>query len=337
MFWHLNVCSRRFILINEYMLLTKDLFWNIILKYKEDDIKEMNNKTKRARKKIMDADLTSFYPEYFRIDQQYLVNEKIEITAKSITRQAVCPSCGKLSGSYHSTYKRKVEDLPLLGTNVFITVTAYRYYCENANCPQKVFAEELEGFAGWFRRKTERLENLIASIALNTNCEGCSRICKAMGIEISGDYAINLLKKRFSGRAPKCGEIIGVDDWAYKKGHTYGTVVCDGDNHKPVALLDGRDGVSLKAWLLNNKHIKIVTRDRAGAYAKAIRDALPEAIQVADRFHLFQNLMDTVKETLRSQLPERIEISTEGSNKTALTGENMEAASKKNSKIRTVN
>ena len=305
---------------------------------------EMNKKTKRIGRKVFDADLVPFYPEYFRIDQKYLINEKIEITAKSITHQAVCPACGKLSRSYHSTYKRKVEDLPLLGKNVLISVTAYRYYCENAACDQKVFAEELEGFAGWFRRKTERLENLITSIALNTNCEGCSRICKALGIDISGDYVINLLKKRFSGQATECGEIIGVDDWAYKKGHRYGTVICDGDTHKPVALLEGRDGVNLKEWLLNNKHIKIVTRDRAGAYAKAISDALPEAIQVADRFHLFQNMMDAVKETLRSQLPERIEISDERLEKMELPCEKMElpcekieGISKKNGKIRTVN
>ena len=105
-----------------------------------------------------------------------------------------------------------------------------------------------------------------------------------MGINVSGDYVINTLKKRFSGQVHECGEIIGVADWAYKKGHTYGTVICDGATHKSVALLDGRDGASLKEWLLNNKHIKIVTRDRAGAYAKAISEALPEAIQVADRF-----------------------------------------------------
>ena len=215
-----------------------------------------NIKTKRFPKRVLSADLTPFYPEYFRIDQQYLIGEKIEITAKSTTHQALCPMYGEISRSYHSTYKRKVENLPLLGKNVFISVTAYRYYCENVNCTQKVFAEELEGFAGWFRRKTERLENLITSIALNTNCEGCSRICKAMGINVSGDYLINTLKKRFSGQVHECSETIGVDDWAYKKGHTYGTVICDGATHKPVALLDGRDGASLKEWLLNNKHIK---------------------------------------------------------------------------------
>jgi transposase len=122
-----------------------------------------------------------------------------------------------------------------------------------------------------------------------------------------------------------------VDDWAYSKGHTYGTIICDGETNKPVALLDGRDGASLKEWLLNNKHIKIVTRDRAGAYAKAISDALPEAIQVADRFHLFQNMMDTVKETLRAQLPEKIRVADEQLENVE-ANEAGEIAPKKNSK-----
>ena len=287
---------------------------------------------------VLNADLTPFYPEYLRIDGQHIVDGKIELTAKSMTHQSVCPACGKPSQGYHSTYRRRVEDLPLLGKNVRITVAAYRYYCENADCDQKVFAEDLEGFAGWFRRKTGRLEDLITSIALNTNCEGCARICEEMGIRISGDYVINLLKKRFSGGAPECGGIIGIDDFACKKGHTYGTVICDGDTHRPVAVLDGRDGGSLKEWLLNNKQVKIVTRDRAGAYAKAISEALPEAIQVADRFHLFQNMMDAVKETLRAQIPGKIEISRVDPKEVGVKRDgNAEPPSKKNNRAKAGN
>jgi transposase len=268
----------------------------------------MDTEEKRQDKRVFRADLTPFYPEYVRIDSQHIVDGKIEIAMKSLTQKAACPYCGEASEEYHSTYKRKIEDLPLLGSNVFIRVTAYRYYCGNPDCGQKVFAEELEGFAGWYRRKTSRLEDLIASIALNTNCEGCSRICKAMGVNISGDYVIGLLKKRFEGQQVECGEVIGVDDFAYKKGRTYGTIICDGASRKPVAILDGRDGASLKEWLLQNKHVKIVTRDRADSYAKAIREALPDAIQVADRFHLFQNLIDVVKDTLKAGIPENVLI-----------------------------
>jgi transposase len=293
----------------------------------------MGDITNTIAKTIFDADLTSFYPSYFRIDEQYLTDDKIEIIAKSTTQQSACPVCGEISSSYHSTYKRKIEDLPLLGKNVFITVTAYRYNCDNVNCIQKVFAEELEGFAGWFRRKTGRLEDLITSIALNTNCEGCARICGAMGVSISGDYVINLLKKRFENQTQECGEFIGVDDWAYRKGQTYGTIVCDGNTRKPIAVFEGRDGEGLKAWLLNNKHIKIVTRDRAGAYAKAIREALPGAIQVADRFHLFQNMMDAVKEALRAQLPEKMELPARNLGEVVTVDENIKTPSKKNSRI----
>jgi transposase len=291
----------------------------------------MNIENEQKDKRVLRADLTPFYPGYVRIDSQYIVDGKIELAMKSLTQKAACPCCGEASAEYHSTYKRKVEDLPLLGSNVFIKVTAYRYYCENPDCEQKVFAEELEGFAGWYRRKTSRLEDLITSIALNTNCEGCSRICKAMGVNISGDYVIGLLKKRFEGQPVECGEFIGVDDFAYKKGRTYGTIVCDGTTRKPVAVLDGRDGVSLKEWLLKNKQVKIVTRDRASEYAKAIREALPDAIQVADRFHLFQNIMVAVKETLKAGIPENVEITDESDCMIEIAEENTLGPSKKNS------
>jgi hypothetical protein len=107
----------------------------------------------------------------------------------------------------------------------------------------------------------------------------------------------------------KCGEVIGVDDFAYGKGQTYCTVICDVETRKPIEVLEGRDGKSLKEWLKNNKHIKKVTRDRAGAYAKAISDSLPEAMQIADRFHLHQNLSAAVKEALNSVISNEVLIS----------------------------
>lgn len=99
------------------------------------------------------------------------------------------------------------------------------------------------------------------------------------------------------------GERIGIDDFAYKRRHTYGTVIVDGETHVPITLLDGRNGESLREWLKNNKHDKVVTRDRASAYAKVIAEELPDAMQVADRFHLHQNLLETIKKALNHELP----------------------------------
>ncbi len=147
------------------------------------------------------------------------------------------------------------------------------------------------------------------TLALETSCEGAARICKEIGIKTSGDSIIRLLEKRFEQQPqPECGEIIGVDDFAFKKRHTYGTIVVDGNTHQPVAFLDGRDEKTLREWLKNNKYIKIVTRDRASAYAKAIAEELPDAMQIADRFHLHQNLLEAINKAMGREIPATIAI-----------------------------
>lgn len=250
--------------------------------------------------------LQKFYPEDIKIINKYETTDKIVVELKSRTKINKCPKCGHESEQHHSTYKRKITDLPILGKSVVLLVTAYKYSCDNPECDQNVFCEELSGFTGRYRRMTSRCEDLVKVISLNTSCEAASIICKYMGISISGDTVIRILLR--SDVNDQCGEVIGVDDWAYKKRDSYGTIVCDSQTHKPVALLDGRDGTELKKWLEQNKHIKTVTRDRASSYAKAIKEALPDAIQVADRFHLHQNLLQSVKDAIGRILPEKIDV-----------------------------
>ena len=103
-------------------------------------------------------------------------------------------------------------------------------------------------------------------------------------------------------------DVIGVDDFAYKKRHTYGTIIVNEKNHEPITLLDGRNGDTLRDWLKNNKHKKVVTRDRASAYAKVISEELPDAMQVADRFHLHQNLLEAIKKALNHEVPATVNI-----------------------------
>jgi transposase len=155
---------------------------------------------------------------------------------------------------------------------------------------------------------TLRLEDFIITLALNTSCEGASRVCQHIGINISGDTIIRMILKRANEMEPVKTDMIGVDDWAYKKGQTYGTIIVDGRTHKPIDLLDGRDGKCLKEWLKQNQQVKIVTRDRASAYASAISEVLPQAMQVADRFHLHQNLLVAIKKVTAQELPAKVKI-----------------------------
>jgi len=252
-------------------------------------------------------DLQNFFPQEMELISKTESPQKISIKVKSRTQKQKCPRCGCESLHYHSTYTRNIIELPILGKSVLLIVTAYKYDCENHECEQKVFCEKLSGFTGRYRRMTARCEEIISAIALNTSCEAASLICKHMGVPVSGDTIIRILLRNSQSEYP-CGEIIGVDDWAYKKRDSYGTIVCDAQTHKPVALLDGRDGKELKEWLERNKHIKIVTRDRASSYAKAISEALPDAIQIADRFHLHHNLLQAVKDAIGRELPEKVEV-----------------------------
>jgi len=108
-----------------------------------------------------------------------------------------------------------------------------------------------------------------------------------------------ILLKRFDNQASvECGETVGIDGFAFKKRKTYGTIIVDKESHTPIAILDGRDGNTLRQWLKGNQNIKAVTRDRASAYAKVISEELPDVMQIADRFHLHQNLLNAVKGAL---------------------------------------
>ena len=156
---------------------------------------------------------------------------------------------------------------------------------------------------------TERCVDFICTLALETSCEGCARVCRTLGIKTSGDTVIRLLLKRYESLPqPEVSDVIGVDDFAYKKRHTYGTIIVNEKTHEPITLLNGRNGDTLREWLKNNKNVKVVTRDRASAYAKVIAEELPDAMQVADRFHLHENLLETIKKALNQEIPATISI-----------------------------
>jgi transposase len=256
--------------------------------------------------------LSKFYPEqYLKITNVTNNNARIVINLKSITSECICPCCEATLTDYHGTYERKVQDLPILGKNVQLLINIKEYQCHNDQCCVTTVAESYNGFLNSYSRMTERCADFICTLALETSCEGSSRICKEMGIKVSGDTIIRLLTKRFELQEESvCGDVIGVDDFAFKKRHRYGTIIVDEVTRKPVAILDGRDGKGLKDWLLKNKHVKAVTRDRASAYAAAIQEVLPDAMQIADRFHLHQNLLEVVHKTLNSLVPATIKIPT---------------------------
>jgi len=275
--------------------------------------------------------LQSFYPKELEIINVCQSDNEISIEIFAHTLNCKCPKCGAVSEHRHGTYERKVQDLPILGKSTWLSVNAYEYQCDNPSCNVTTFVENVNGFLSYYSRMTDRCADFICALAMGTSCEGSARICRAINLQTSGDSVIRLLTKRYTLQSvTECGTIIGVDDFAFKKRHTYGTIIVDEVTHKPIAILDGRDGKTLKEWLKKNKHVRAVTRDRASAYASAIREILPDAMQIADRFHLHQNLLEAVKNTVNSVLPVDIRILSNCDSSEPTTSPDSEEGGKKN-------
>lgn len=253
---------------------------------------------------ISALDLQAFYPEELKILNVENRKEEIKIYMHSVSKTCRCHRCGKILTEHHGSHHRTVQDLPILGKRVSLDMQIYDYEC---TCNEKgTYAptETFDGFLSHNSRMTDRLEDFICMLALETSCESSAKIMNRLNVKVSGDTVIRILIKRYKNQpVPTCSNAVGIDDFAFKKRHTYGTIIVDEETHRPVAVLEGRDGKTLKEWLRQNQHVTTVTRDRASAYAKAVEEVLPDCMQIADRFHIHQNLMDAVNKVLCREIP----------------------------------
>lgn len=218
---------------------------------------------------------------------------------RTITQTAACPQCGCHSQKVHSRYPRTLQDLPWQGNKVRFLVTVRRFFCDNGACIGKIFAERVEKLAHRYQRKTTRLEDLLRQLVWRIGGEAAAQIAQLIGLLLSPDAALYRFRNTAPPESPKtCPEVLGIDDFAFRKGQTYGTIIIDLTTRTPIDLLPDREKATVKKWLNEHPGAKIVSRDRSAVYADAVRDGAPDAVPVADRFHLLKNLM----ETLRAQI-----------------------------------
>lgn len=227
-------------------------------------------------------------------------DEEIHIYLKAKSHIVTCPKCKKMSSSFHATYIRKIQMVPIHLKTTYLHVTAYKYKCLNSACETKVIMENLD-FAAASQVRTTELNSLILAVSIFLSNEGASKILSLIGVKISNDTIKRIYDKIIIEDEPDV-EAVGIEDVAIKKGNTYATAIYDLNDHHLIALLDGRDAQTLKNWLKSHKKIKLVARDRASAYAKAINEILPECTQVADRFHLLQNLIQRIRDIFKVAL-----------------------------------
>lgn len=240
--------------------------------------------------------------KYTEIDIQ---DHRIVFSAKSIHKKARCPHCGKTSHSVHSRYNRLLSDLPISDRPVSVKLEVRKFFCKNKRCQYSIFSEQPSIGIPKYSRMTERAKTRILSILKETSAQKGSLISNSILTPISSSSALRLIYSLALPDTHLSTDIVhlGVDDWAMRKGVSYGTILINMDNGKVIDLLPERNGTSLRSWLEKHRNIEIVCRDRASAYAKAVNDVIPDAQQVADRFHLFKNLSDTVFEVILDEHP----------------------------------
>lgn len=210
---------------------------------------------------------------------------------------AACPRCGSVSTAVHGRYRRTLRDRPCLGLPVVLAVAARKFVCRRADCRQRVFCERVPDLTAPHARTTGELAAAHRSLGLALGGEAGARLAADLGLPTSPDTILRRVKHAPDEPAPP-PRYVGIDDWAARKGHTYGTILIDLERGTVIDLLPGRDGEALKDWLAANPQVEVITRDRWPAYIQAATTAAPQAKQVADRFHLLTNVREAVEKIL---------------------------------------
>jgi transposase len=239
-------------------------------------------------------------PDAIRLTYIRSATDSITIVVKAVLPYSSCPLCGSDSTLVHSRYMRRIADLPWQGVSVKLELHTRRSRYDNDLCPRRIFCERLPQVVATYARKTVRLNDALRLIGFLIGGEAGARAAVRLGMGVSPDTLIRCVRQTMSPAMPT-PRVLGVDDWAKRKGQSYGTILVDLERRRPVDLLPDREAETLAAWLKAHTGVEIITRDRSRAYAEGITNGAPHTLQVADRFHILKNLSEALERLLTRQ------------------------------------
>lgn len=239
------------------------------------------------------------YPDSVLPDRLWISSKGMTLELIACRSAVPCPNCARLSHRIHSHYVRTLADLPWQEKAVCIRLHARRFFCTNGQCKTHIFTERFPEFIVPYGRRTLALHQALHLIGLALGGRAGARLAQGLKMRVARDSILRALRRwpeEISSYKESNGlRIVGIDDWAFRKGQRYGTIFCDLERHRVLDLLPDRSAESAAAWFRAHPDIQIISRDRGGIYAQAAREGAPQAIQIADRFHLLKNLGDMLQ------------------------------------------
>jgi hypothetical protein len=229
-----------------------------------------------------------------RLAKVTVEQETMRLQLTATAPRARCPRCTVPSSSVHSRYQRHLTDLPWGTCPVHIQLTVRKFVCQNPSCERRIFTERLPAFVAAYARKTRRLVTALRAIGMALGGQAGARLAARLRLPTSPATLLRLVQAAPMPQTPAL-QAVGVDEWAWRRGHRYGTILVNLADHRVVDLLPDRSAASVAAWLRQHPTITTVCRDRSDLYTDGIRQGAPEAVHVVDRFHLVQNLRQALE------------------------------------------